>query len=110
MSNVRRLRRPAGSAATSGRRLRANWPAELKVGGGRAACTVVDVSGAGANLRISHVPEQALVWLMIENLPPIAASVAWREGGHTGLAFAQEQEWVLNLSRQRFNPAAWIEN
>jgi len=110
VSTVRRLRRPPGSATSSGRRLRANWPAEIKVAGGRAACTVIDVSGAGANLRVSHLPEQAMVWLLIDKLPPIAASVAWREDGHAGLAFAEEQRWVLDMSRQRFDAAAWIEN
>jgi hypothetical protein len=109
MSNVRRLRRPV-TANAAGRRLRANWPAELKVGGGRAACTVVDVSEAGANLRISHVPEQALVWLLIENVPPISAAVAWRGDGRAGLVFVEEQRWVGDLYRQRFNPAAWIES
>jgi hypothetical protein len=109
MSNVRRLRRPSGSAASSGRRLRANWPAQLRVGDGRKECTVCDVSGGGASLRISDVPEQALVWLVIDNVPPIPASVAWREDGQAGLSFAVEQAWVLDLSRQRFNPAAWIE-
>jgi hypothetical protein len=80
------------------------------VAGGRNPCTVVDVSGAGANLCVSNLPEQALVWLVIDNVPPIAASIAWRQKGHAGLAFAEEQNWVLDLSRQRFNPAAWIEN
>jgi hypothetical protein len=70
----------------------------------------VDVSGAGANLRVSPLPEQALVWLLIDNLPPIAASVAWRDDGHAGLAFAEEQEWVLDMSRRRFSASAWLEN
>jgi hypothetical protein len=111
MNNVRRLRRPSGNnAAPAGRRLRANWPAEIRVNGERKPCTVIDVSSGGAHLRLPHVTDgSATVWLIIDNAAPIPAAVAWRDKGRTGLRFSEEHNWVTELTRQRFDPTAWIE-
>jgi hypothetical protein len=91
--NVRTLRRPGGTS--SGRRFRANWPAELRGGGERFPCTVVDVSSSGACLRIEH---------------PLPAVPTWRKANHLGLRFKTEQLWVLDSYQQRFDPAAWLKN
>jgi hypothetical protein len=108
-SNVRRLRRPATEASSITRRLRANWRAELRVKGSRVPCSVVDISGTGANLRIDYVPEGDVpVWLVVENMAPIQAEAAWRNKQNLGVRFLQEQGWVGQVSEQRFDPAAWL--
>ena len=107
--NVRALRRPAG--ASSGRRFRANWPAELRGGGVRVPCTVVDVSSSGACLRIEQaLPKRTQFWLIVEKVPPIPAVPTWRKANHLGLRFKTEQLWVIDSYQQRFDPAAWLKN
>ena len=108
--NVRTLRRPAGTS--SGRRFRANWPAELRGGGVRVPCTVVDVSSSGACLRIEQqaLPKRTEFWLIVEKVPPIPVVAAWRKANHLGLRFRTEQQWVLDSYEQRFDPAAWLKN
>src|SRR5262245_35659726 len=102
VSNVRALRRPAGSAASAGRRFRANWPAELRGGGVRIPCTVVDISSVGACLRLDEpAPENAALRLVIANVPPIAATAAWRKRSLLGIRFADEQSWVAESQRTR---------
>ena len=108
--NVRKLRR-SGTGPSTGRRLRANWPAELRTNGEKTACTVADVSNDGANLLVeSPISGDAPLWLIVENVGPIAAVLAWQENGRAGLRFLEEQEWVLQVSKQRFDPAAWLKN
>jgi len=106
---IRRLRRPVGAAPLSGRRLRANWPGEVRIAGAKIACTVLDVSSGGASLKIEAAPEAgAELWLVVENVGPVAAALAWSENGRVGIRFSEEQDWVLTLCNQRFNPAAWL--
>jgi hypothetical protein len=95
--NIRRLRRPAGGAPSAGRRFRANWPAELRGAGVRTVCTVLDISSAGACLRLEGpMPKATTLRLIIGNVPPIAAVPAWRKHTLLGLHFPHEQQWVLD--------------
>jgi hypothetical protein len=105
--NIRPLRRPEGGAS---RRLRANWPAELRGDGGqRIKCTIIDLSSAGARVRLEGDPgDISNARLVIETLPPIATALAWRRRDQAGLRFAAEQGWVLDLCAERFDPAAWL--
>ena len=106
--NVRKLRR-SGTGPSTGRRLRANWPAELRTNGEKSECMVMDVSSDGANLLVeSPLSADAPLWLIVENVGPIAAQVAWQEQGRVGLCFLEEQEWVHQVSKQRFDPTAWL--
>ena len=91
--------------------MRANWPAELRIdGGARLECTVLDLSSAGARLRVEgEVGEFSHARLVIENLPPVAAVLAWRKRHQIGLRFIEEQGWVLELYTERFDPAAWLD-
>jgi hypothetical protein len=108
--NVRKLRR-SGTGPSTGRRLRANWPAELRSNGAKTNCTVSDVSSDGANLLVeSPISGDAPLWLIVENVGPIAAVLAWQEKGRAGLHFLEEQEWVFQVCRQRFDPAAWLKS
>ena len=108
--NVRKLRR-SGTGPSAGRRLRANWPAELRSNGAKTNCTVADVSGNGAHLLVeAPINGDAPLWLIVENVGPIAAVLAWQGKGRAGLHFLEEQEWVLQVCKQRFDPAAWLKN
>jgi hypothetical protein len=108
--NVRKLRR-SGTGPSASRRLRANWPAELRTSGAKTHCTVVDVSTDGANLLVeSPLSADVPLWLIVENVGPIAAAVAWQEQGRAGLCFLEEQEWVHQVSKQRFDPTAWLKS
>ncbi len=107
--NVRKLRRPAGSGPSAGRRYRANCPAELKARGARYSCSVIDLSTSGACIRIGQpFPKDAQLWLIVDSMPPVAAVQAWRKGDHVGLCFLKGQEWVADSYQQRFDPAAWL--
>jgi len=108
--NVRKLRR-SGTGASTGHRLRANWPAELRSNGAKTNCTVADVSSDGANLLVeSAIPGDVPLWLILENVGPIAAVLAWQEKGRAGLHFLDEQEWVFGVCKQRFDPAGWLKS
>jgi len=109
--NVRKLRR-SGTGPSADRRLRANWPAELRTNGAKTThCTVVDVSRDGANLRVeSPLNGEAPLWLIVENVGPVAAHVAWQEQGRVGLCFLEKQEWVHQVCKQRFDATAWLES
>jgi PilZ domain len=107
--NVRPLRRPAGAQGGEGRRLRANWPAELRADGRRVACTVLDISSAGASVRLEGaLGASDLARLVIGVRAPIAAEVVWRKSGRVGLRFLKMQRWIADLRARRFDPAAWI--
>ena len=109
--NVRKLRR-SGTGPSADRRLRANWPAELRTTGAKTThCTVVDVSSDGANLRVeSPLNGDAPLWLIVENVGPVAAQLAWQEQGRVGLRFLEKQEWVHQVSKHRFDPTAWLKS
>jgi hypothetical protein len=109
LPNVRALRRPAGGAPSAGRRFRADWPAELRGPGIRVSCTVIDISSVGACLRIDQAPPRSgTLHLVIDGVPPIAATGAWRKDALFGIHFLHEQPWVLESCRKRFDPTAWI--
>ena len=106
--NIRWLRRPSGKHGP-GRRLRADWTAEIRTGGRRIGCNVIDISTLGARLKVDAPPGDATrLWLLIDNIAPIPAELAWRKGNHLGVLFRQEQSWVLRLQAERFDPAAWL--
>jgi hypothetical protein len=89
--------------------MRANWPAELRCNGHRARCTVMDVSSTGASLCFDYLPDQkSSVWLIVENMAPISASIVWRNKNHAGVRFQVEQEWILEACKRRFDPVAWL--
>jgi hypothetical protein len=63
----------------------------------RAACTVLDISSAGACLRLeAPAPRTATLRLIIGNVPPIVATPAWRKSALLGVHFPCEQQWVLD--------------
>ena len=71
----------------------------------------MDVSSDGANLIVESPPSgDGRLWLIVENVGPIAAQMAWRGKGRVGLCFLEEQDWVLQVSKQRFDPAAWLKS
>jgi hypothetical protein len=105
--NVRTLRRPESEGPA--RRLRANWPAEIRAGGARIACTVLDVSSGGAHVRVEQSPPASdRIWLLVENVGPVAAELAWQRKDRIGLRFLKDQEWVSRICKKRFDPAAWL--
>jgi len=109
--NIRTLRRPAGSAPSAARRMRANWRAEFRSNGLRAACTVMDVSSDGACLSLDGVADRkSSLWLIIDKMAPIPASIVWRKKNHAGVRFREQQQWVLEACKQRFDPAAWLKS
>jgi hypothetical protein len=62
----------------------------------------MDVSSAGACLRIDHVPPKGpQLWLVVENVPPIPVAVAWEKKNRLGLRFLEEQSWVLETCEPR---------
>jgi hypothetical protein len=72
---------------------------------------VMDVSSDGANLLVEcPLTGDAPLWLIVENVGPIAAQLAWQEESRVGLSFLEKQEWVLQVSKQRFDPAAWLKS
>lgn len=110
-SNIRTLRRPANVGSSAGRRLRANWPAKIKAGPTRSPCTLIDVSSTGACIALDRaVEEDVPFWLTIEKMAPISATIVWRKGCHVGLRFLDEQQWISETYKQRFDPAAWLRN
>jgi len=109
--NVRRIRRPAHEPASPGRRLRANWPAEMRYGGTRIPCHVIDISIGGAKLKVVGVlPDNSTrVWLVVGAIGPIAAEPVWRKREMLGLRFLQDQPEIARLQMRRFDAAAWLE-
>ena len=97
-----RRRKPA----VAGRRMRTDWPAEIKFHDSALRCTVADISPEGAKLQSLTLPEAgSRVWLSLDSTPLIAAEVAWRRHAHIGLRFIAEQRWVAHL--QARCPFAW---
>ena len=96
--NVRQLRRPIASNVVPGQRWNTKWPAKLQTGLAQTPCTVVNVSVAGARLRVFHAPaEGSVVFLFIGNSRVIIARVVWRHDDLVGLRFAEGQPWILNV-------------
>jgi hypothetical protein len=107
--NVRPLRGFNGKSGPGGRRLRANWPAELRFDNGRLRCMLVDISPAGARVRFERAKVNFdAARLIVRNLPPIEVAVAWRRHNDLGLLFVEEQPWVTVADSERFDPTAWL--
>ncbi len=99
-NNVRPLRRPATNGGES--RLRTRMPARIKVGTERASCTLLDISLEGACLSVEGpLNQDAKIWLIIDNLPPIAAAPAWRHKGRIGVKFDAGQEYLMLKGAER---------
>lgn len=96
--NVRPLRGIAKSNLIFGRRWKTKWVATLQTAAVQTPCTIVDVSVAGAKLRVNHTGERGdSVCLHIGNNAAILARVAWRQVDSVGLCFVEDQPWVLDL-------------
>ena len=109
LSNVRTLRRPSGSSDSAIRRLRANWPAESRSQGKRIPCMVTDISSEGACLSFDRGTDQeSTMWLIIDKMP-ISAEIVWRKKNEVGVRFEEEQEWILDACKKRFDPTAWLQ-
>ena len=110
-SNVRRLRRPLKNSASAGRRLKVEWPAEIKCGAAKLPCTIIDISSDGAQLLIAGVPPVGRkIWLVLEKAAPIPATAVWQQDGRLGLRFLREQPWLYRLEEKRFDASAWIDS
>jgi hypothetical protein len=104
--NIRQLRRPANAA---GRRVRANWPAAVKAGDTRAACRVIDISADGARVTASDgLNLETSVWLVMDHVPPVKGVVVWRDKNCIGVRFRDQQDWVQDDFKNRFDPAGWL--
>jgi hypothetical protein len=104
--NVRQLRRPADAY---GRRVRANWPAAVKAGDTRSACRVIDISADGARVTASgELNLEASVWLVMDHAPPVKGVVVWRDKNCIGVRFRDQQDWVQDDFKNRFDPAGWL--
>jgi hypothetical protein len=107
--NVRPLRGFHGKSGPAARRLRANWPAELRFDNGRVRCMLVDISPTGARVRLERTRINFdTARLVVRNLPPIEVEIAWRKQNDLGLLFVAEQPWVAVADAERFDPAAWL--
>ncbi len=107
--NVRPLRGFYDKSTAGGRRLRANWPAELRFDGVRLRCSVIDISPAGACVRVERMRDPTSQGrLVVADLLPIVVEVAWRRQNHVGLRFIEAQHWVADACAERFDPAAWL--
>jgi PilZ domain-containing protein len=96
--NVRWLRGIATGNAMFGRRWKTKWAAKLRTAAAQLPCTVVDISVAGARLRIYDAPDEGnAVSLFIGNEGAISARVVWCHDNSVGLRFVEEQPWILDL-------------
>jgi hypothetical protein len=96
--NVRPLRGIGKSNPIFGRRWKTRWAATLQIAAAQTACTVVDVSVAGARLRTDQSGGRGdPVFLIVGNNSAISARIAWCLDGSVGLCFIEEQPWVLDL-------------
>jgi hypothetical protein len=70
---------------------------------------VVEISSGGASVKAAGIPSGATqLWLVIEQIAPVQAALAWRERGLIGLRFSEEQAWVAESYRRRFDASAWV--
>ena len=96
--NVHQLRGMATSNAIFVRRWKTNWIAKPQTGNVQIPWTVIDVSVAGARLRIDHASDEGnAVSLFIRDKGAILARVVCGHEGSVGLCFVEEQPWILNL-------------
>jgi PilZ domain len=104
-NNVRQLRRPDNDLASSNKRWKTDWPAELTWTTGGCVCTVLDVSSWGAKVRAEQVPQGQSVSLRIDGVGVVPATVVWRNDGVAGVQFRVQQGWVRRLSMQLLHDA-----
>jgi hypothetical protein len=70
---------------------------------------VIEISSGGASVKAAGIPTGAnQLWLVIEQIAPVQAALAWRERGLVGLRFTEEQPWVAESYRRRFDASAWV--
>jgi hypothetical protein len=104
------MRRPAQAASAAGRRVKVSWPAEIKCHGRRSPCIVTDISAAGASVACDAAALRIGddVWLIIADVGPVPAAVAWHRRDRVGLQFREHQDWLADVQRKRFDPTAWL--
>ena len=69
---------------------------------------MVNISRTGACLTLGQEADSVPLWLIVDKMAPISATIVWREGNCVGVCFGKEQSWVEEASEQRFDPAAWL--
>jgi hypothetical protein len=111
-SNVRPMRRPAHNPSSPGRRMRANWPAELRIGSARISCHVIDISVGGAKLKAADpVPGNAMKgWLVLDGFGPMETELLWRKQELVGLRFLRDYPELGDMQTRRFDSAAWLKD
>jgi hypothetical protein len=94
--SVRPLRRPVKSPLD--RRWEIAWNAELHTRSGQLPAIIEDVSADGAKLRVGRVPiDGEQVTLVLPNLSPMEARIAWRRRERIGIQFLTSQRWIVEL-------------
>lgn len=48
------------------------------------------------------------MWLIIDKMP-ISAEIVWRKKNQVGVRFEEEQQWILDACKKRFDPTAWLQ-
>lgn len=76
------------------RRVNLRLPVTIDAGEGTPLrnCTMIDVSEAGAKLRIDApavIPDEFVIWLSREGFPRRRCKVVWRTNNELGVAFAR---------------------
>lgn len=109
-SNVRPLRQPTNSPSSPGRRMRANWPAELRVGSARISCHVIDISVGGAKLKIAGpLPKNVVkTWLVLDGFGPMETELLWRTRDLVGMRFLRDYPEIGEMQIRRFDSSAWL--
>lgn len=88
-------------------RVELELPGRIRVGARYHAATLLNISQGGAKIRAAEEiePAEKLV-LMVNGLPPVAASVRWRDNDQTGIAFDIPvpfdvlAQWIPMMQRQ----------
>jgi len=95
---VRPLRHPVKAKTVLHRRWATRWAAQLQTSDGRIACTVEDISGRGAKLKIgAQAIADETVGLAIGDLGSVEARLVWRRRDRAGIEFKSSQPWALDL-------------
>ena len=110
-SNVRTMRRPAHNPSSPGRRMRANWPAELRIDSARISCHVIDISVGGAKVKTAGpLPQDAAkAWLVLDGFGPMEAELLWQNRELVGIRFLRDHPGISEIQTRRFNSSAWLE-
>jgi hypothetical protein len=89
-------------------RLRVNLPASIVTGADRIECMVTNISSAGACLALGNIKDAVPLWLVVDRKRPIPATIVWRKRDSVGVRFRTHQNWVDEVSEERFDPSAWL--